>query len=342
MKLSDFDYELPTECIAQHPLQHRDHSRLMVLNRQTQTIEHRVFYEIVNFINPGDTLILNDSRVIPARLKGTIDGSDRQAEILLLRRRSTVEWEALVRPGKKLPVGARINLNDPRTQGQSNIIARIVNRGDNGLRIVHLSDENAPEKIGNIPLPPYIRAKLEDKERYQTVYAREKGSAAAPTAGLHFTPELLQILKQKGVNLAFVTLHIGLDTFQPVRVDDPTKHHMHTEYGVISQETASLVARTKFSGNKVIAVGTTSVRLLEAASQTGNIKPFSGTVDLYILPGYQFKIVDSLITNFHLPRSTLLMMISAFAGREFILSSYYQARETGYRFYSFGDAMMIL
>ncbi|MCX6004579.1 MAG: tRNA preQ1(34) S-adenosylmethionine ribosyltransferase-isomerase QueA [Chloroflexi bacterium] len=341
MKLVDFDYDLPVECIAQHPLNPRDNSRLMVLNRKYNTIEHHIFHEIIDFINPGDTLVFNDSRVIPARLKGKIEGSGRAAEILLLKQLGNGNWEALVRPGKKLLPGSRVVLSGMHPSDQS-VTATVIERLENGLRVVGFSNEAAIEKIGEMPLPPYIKARLDDRERYQTVYAKEKGSAAAPTAGLHFTTELLKRLKRKGVNLAFVTLHIGLDTFQPVRVEDPAKHHIHTEFGTLDDSTASQIKQTKKDGKRVIAVGTTSVRLLEASALSGSILPFSGPVSLYILPGFQFKVTDAVITNFHLPRSTLLMMISAFAGRESILQSYHKARELGYRFYSFGDAMLII
>jgi len=341
MKLADFDYHLPAECIAQHPLYPRDSSRLMVLNRKNNIIDHHIFHDIVDFINPGDTLVFNDSRVIPARLKGKIEGTARAAEILLLKRLGNGNWEALVRPGKKLFPGSRISLSGISPARQS-VIATVMERLENGLRILSFSDNAALERIGEMPLPPYIKARLDDNERYQTVYSRETGSAAAPTAGLHFTADLLQRLKQKGVNLAFVTLHIGLDTFQPVRVEDPARHHIHSEYGTLDETTASQINRTKKSGKRVIAVGTTSVRLLEASAVSGSVQPFSGPVSLYILPGFQFKVTDAVITNFHLPRSTLLMMISAFTGRETILQAYDKARELGYRFYSFGDAMLIL
>jgi len=341
MKLSDFGYDLPSEYIAQHPLKQRDSSRLMLLNRKYRNIQHHTFQQIVDFIDPGDTLVFNDSRVIPARLKGTIEGIGKNAEILLLKRLDDGIWEALVRPGRKLPEGARVAIYHDKSGNATAIIATIIQRLDNGLRRVHFPDEAALENLGEMPLPPYIKARLEDRERYQTVYSRVKGSSAAPTAGLHFTPELLDNINQKGINLAFVTLHIGLDTFQPVRAEDPRKHHIHTEFGKVPEAAAALLNKTRESGRRIIAVGTTSVRLIEAAAQKGIIQPFEGPVDLFILPGYEFKVIDAVITNFHLPRSTLLMMVSAFAGREFILQAYEEAKEMGYRFYSFGDAMLI-
>ena len=335
MKLSDFDYQLPSEFIAQHPLEQRDHSRLMVIDRKPGTIEHRHFYNIIDYIDAGDTLVFNDSRVIPARLKGVIESSTRQAEILLLKQLSPDTWEALVRPGRKLLPGARVTLKDGQT-------ADIVDRKEDGIRVVRFSNPDGLEGLGEMPLPPYIKARLHDRERYQTVYSSVKGSAAAPTAGLHFTPTLLDRLKQKGVNLAFVTLHIGLDTFQPVRAEDPSHHKIHTEFGLVSEETARLLNVTREEGKRVIAVGTTSVRLIEAASRDGQVRPFCGQVGIFILPGYRFQATDAMITNFHLPRSTLLMMLSAFAGRDFLLDCYEKARSAGYRFYSFGDATLVL
>jgi len=339
MKLSDFDYELPVQFIAQHPVEPRDSSRLMVLNRTDGCISHTVFHQITDYVYPGDTLVFNDSRVLPARLKGTIKGSDKPAEILLLKKLAINSWEALVRPGRKLPVGSQIAL----TNGNDvEMTATIIGRSDNGIRMVEFSHPHLLEVIGEIPLPPYIKAKLKDGERYQTVYSRYKGSAAAPTAGLHFTPSLLDSLREKGVNLAFITLHIGLDTFQPVRTEKPENHRLHTEYGHITAETAEQLNTARKAGKRLIAVGTTTVRLLEAASTSGKVQPFDGMVDIFILPGFRFHATDAMITNFHLPRSTLLMMVSAFAGREFILQAYEQAKQSGYRFYSFGDAMLIL
>jgi S-adenosylmethionine:tRNA ribosyltransferase-isomerase len=341
MKLSDFDYELPHEFIAQHPIEPRDSSRLLVLDRKDHSIRHRIFHDVLEYLNAGDTLVFNNSRVIPARLKGTIGDSGKHAEILLLKQLDERTWEALVRPGKKLPEGARINLfNDSGLETADT--ATVTGRHEDGTRVIEFSNPDTLGKMGEMPLPPYIKARLEDRERYQTVYSKIKGSAAAPTAGLHFTPGLLRKIRQKGINEAFVTLHIGLDTFQPVRAEDPTHHRIHTEFGQISAETAALLNDTKASGKRVIAVGTTSVRLIEAASQTGKAMPFAGQVGIFILPGYRFKATDTMITNFHLPKSTLIMMVSAFAGRETILNAYETAKASGYRFFSFGDAMLIL
>ena len=339
MKLSDFDYGLPPGLIAQHPIEPRDSSRLLVLDRSDGSTRHRSFRDVPEYLNPGDTLVFNNSRVIAARLKGTIGDSEKRAEILLLRQIDGRTWETLVRPGRKLPPGAQVLLSDGR--GLETTATVTVRHGD-GTRTVEFSDPAALEKIGEMPLPPYIRARLEDRERYQTVYSAILGSAAAPTAGLHFTPALLDKIKARGANLAFVTLHIGLDTFQPVRAEDPSHHQIHSEYGCINAETSRLLNKTKQAGKRIIAAGTTSLRLLEAASSGGKIVPFDGQVRLFILPGYEFKTADALITNFHLPKSTLLMMVSAFAGREFMLECYRQAIADGYRFYSFGDAMLIL
>ena len=341
MKLSDFDYALPPELIAQHPLESRDHSRLMIIDRKTGSLQHRYFYDITDFVEAGDTLVFNNSRVIPARLKGNISGSDRNAEILLLKQLAPCRWETLVRPGRRLPAGSSVTLSRTDKDNSIEITARIIERREGGTRVVEFSDAAMLDRLGEMPLPPYIKARLLDRERYQTVYAEIRGSAAAPTAGLHFTPELLDKVSAKGANLAFITLHIGLDTFQPVRAEDPSHHQIHSEYGCISAETARLLNKTKQAGKRIIAVGTTSVRLVEAASSGGQVKPFDGQVRLFILPGYEFRSVDAVITNFHLPRSTLLMMISAFAGREFILDCYKKAIGDGYRFYSFGDAMLI-
>lgn len=342
MKLSDFDYDLPPGLIAQHPMEPRDHSRLMVIDRQTGVIQHRFFYDIADFIGAGDTLVFNNSRVIAARLRGKISGSDSNAEILLLKPLAPGTWETLVRPGRRLPVGSSVTISGRANDGNIGITARIMERREDGTRVVEFSDAAMLDRLGEMPLPPYIKARLDDRERYQTVYAEIRGSAAAPTAGLHFTPALLDKLKAKGANLAFITLHIGLDTFQPVRAEDPAQHRIHSESGCINAETARLLNQTKKAGKRIIAVGTTSVRLIEAASSDGQVKPFDGQVRLFILPGYRFKSVDAVITNFHLPKSTLLMMISAFAGREFILDCYRRAISDGYRFYSFGDAMLIL
>jgi len=342
MQLSDFDYHLPPGLIAQHPIAERDHSRLMVVDRRRQSIEHRHFFEISQYLEPGDTLVLNDSRVIPARLNGVIEGSGRRAEVLLLKRLEGGAWEALARPGRRLMPGSRVTVPGVKPGVEGELTVSILSTGEGGLRTVSLGGNAVPDGYGTMPLPPYIHARLDDDERYQTVYSRPEGSAAAPTAGLHFTPGLLDGLKLKGINTTFVTLHVGLDTFQPVRAEDPSRHHIHTEYGQVSRETADLVNDTRSRGKRVIAVGTTSVRLIEDASQEGRTASFAGQVGLFILPGYRFQVTDAMITNFHLPRSTLLMMVSAFAGREFILDCYETAKREGYRFFSFGDAMLIL
>ena len=342
MRLSDFDYHLPPGLIAQHPLAGRDQSRLMVIDRRNHSIEHRHFYEIGRYLNPGDTLLLNNSRVIPARLNGLIEGSGRKAEVLLLRRLEDGNWEALTRPGRRLMPGSRVMVPGIRPGVEGELTVSILGTREGGLRSVSLDGNVQPYGYGSVPLPPYIHARLDDDERYQTVYSKPEGSAAAPTAGLHFTPALLDALKSNGVNTYFVTLHVGLDTFQPVRADDPARHRIHTEYGLVSQCTADLVNDTHSRGKRVVAVGTTSVRLIEAASQEGSTGTFEGQVGLFILPGYQFRVTDAMVTNFHLPKSTLLMMVSAFAGREFMLDCYEVAKKEGYRFFSFGDAMIII
>ena len=356
MKTSDFDYHLPESSIAQTPAEPRDSSRLLVLHRDTGDVEHRVFRDVGLFLQPNDLLILNQTRVIPARIFARKSTGGR-VELLLLRRRDSLIWESLV-GGKGLRVGTKVNVDvesddsNRRTEklGDFSIQAEIIELLEGSERLIKFSEPIEPyfSKVGNVPLPPYIHEKLTDPERYQTVYAKEPGSAAAPTAGLHFTPQLLDELKAKGVNIAYVTLHVGLDTFAPVTEDDPETHIIHTEWCELPQETADLINQTKQSGGRVIAVGTTSVRTLESAAQslTANsqqlIAPFIGPTSLFILPGYQFKIVDVMITNFHLPKSTLLMLVSAFAGREKILETYETAIKAGYRFYSFGDAMLIL
>lgn len=342
MKISDFDYHLPPKLIAQTPIEPRDQSRLMILHRKNKIIEHRSFYEITDYIHNGDTLVFNNSRVIPARLFGQKDDSNTDVEILLLRHLDKNIWETLARPAKKVGIGAIINITDKPDDTKTRITAEVIESGDGGIRIIRFSDESLLEQLGKVPLPPYIHAPLAEPERYQTVYAKVKGSVAAPTAGLHFTTRLLDKLSQKGVQFAFVTLHIGIDTFRPVRVDDPSLHYIHTEYGEISSETADLVNRTKKQGKRVIAVGTSTIRLIEAATKADTLEPFAGNVHLFILPGYQFHTTDAVITNFHLPRSTLLMLISAFTGRDFILQAYEIAKSLDYRFYSFGDAMLIL
>lgn len=339
MLLSDFDYHLPEELIAQIPAERRDHSRLMVLGRDDGQITHRRFYNLPEYLVPGDTLVFNDTRVIPARLLGVKADTGAKIEVFLLNRLTGDTWETLVKPGKKARPGTKLKFSD-------DLSCEILDVTDFGGRVVRFvfegTFETVLDRLGETPLPPYIHTKLDDKERYQTVYARERGSAAAPTAGLHFTPELLQQLKDKGVNQAFVTLHVGLGTFRPVTSDDITGHVMHREYYSISPETAGLINRTKAAGGRVIAVGTTSVRTLETAAADGNIAPGSGWTNIFIYPGYTFKMVDALITNFHLPKSTLLMLVSALAGRENVLAAYREAVAERYRFFSFGDAMFIV
>ncbi len=342
MKTSDFDYHLPPEFIAQTPVEPRDKSRLMVLHRSDVSIEHRYFYEIVSYLQSGDTLVLNNSRVIPARLMGRKSDSSVNVEILLLRRLDNNVWETLVRPGRKITTGTQITISSDTGAADEAINAEVLEQADDGIRLIRFSDDSLLEGLGRVPLPPYIHTPLADADRYQTVYAEINGSVAAPTAGLHFAPRLLSELQQKGVQLAFITLHIGLDTFRPIRVDDPSQHKIHREYGELSSEVAALLNQTKRQGKKVIAVGTSTVRMLEAAALSGTVQPFSGWVDLFILPGHRFCVTDAMITNFHLPRSTLLMLVSAFAGKDFIWQAYEQATSFGYRFYSFGDAMLIL
>jgi S-adenosylmethionine:tRNA ribosyltransferase-isomerase len=342
MKTSDFDYHLPPELIAQIPLEPRDQSRLMVLRRCDGSIEHRRFYEIIDYLENGDTMVFNNSRVIPARIMGQKHNSQTKVELLLLRRLGNNIWETLVRPARKVTPGTEIRIAGAPHAADEEMNAEVLEQGEGGIKIIRFSDDSLLEKYGQIPLPPYISTPLADAERYQTIYAQTNGSVAAPTAGLHFTSRLLSELEKKGVRLAFVTLHIGLDTFRPVRVEDPSRHTIHKEYGELTSEVAALVNETREQGRKVIAVGTSTVRLLEAAARNGTIQPFAGWVDLLILPGYKFRVTDVMVTNFHLPRSTLLMLVSAFAGKDFVLQSYEQARSLNYRFYSFGDAMLIL
>lgn len=339
MQLSDFDYNLPEELIAQTPVEPRNSSRLMVLDPVDKTVEHRHFYDLKEYLEPGDALIMNDTRVMPARLMGWRDGTGGRVEVFLLRRIDGDTWETLVKPGRKAQIGQRVRFSDE-------LACTVTAHTDFGGRIVSFRYEGIFEEIldrlGETPLPPYIHKKLEDKERYQTVYSREQGSAAAPTAGLHFTAEQLRELQAYGVNTGFVTLHVGLGTFRPVSVENIEEHVMHREYYSIPQETADLIMRTRASGRRVIAVGTTSIRTLEAAAEgPGRVSGKSGWTDIFIYPGYQFKLVDGLVTNFHLPKSTLIMLISAFAGREFVLKAYETAVKERYRFFSFGDAMLI-
>ncbi len=341
MKTSDFYYDLPKELIAQTPVEPRDSSRLMTIDRLTGKIGHKHFYDIIDCLNEGDCLIANDSRVLPARIFGTKDETGASVEFLLLRQISGNRWETLCKPGKKAKVGARFSFGD----GIMN--AEVVEVRDDGNRIVdfdcHENFFSTLDKIGQMPLPPYITEKLEDKERYQTVYSHELGSAAAPTAGLHFTEELMDKIREKGVKIAYVTLHVGLGTFRPVKVDDVTKHKMHSEHYEIPRETAEIINETKKNGGRVIAVGTTSCRTLESvATEFGEIKACDGFTDIFIYPGYEFKVLDGLITNFHLPESTLIMLVSAFAGYDNIMNAYKTAVEERYRFFSFGDAMVIL
>jgi S-adenosylmethionine:tRNA ribosyltransferase-isomerase len=342
MKTSDFDYLLLPELIAQSPIEPRDSSRLLVFNRENDSLEHSIFRDIGNFINPGDLLVLNQTRVIPARIFAR-KPSGGKIEILLLRSRGENIWECLV-GGKGMKIGARVMVEVNGPEGE------IIEELEGAHRLIHFSSaiELYLPRIGNVPLPPYIHQPIENPERYQTVYSRDPGSAAAPTAGLHFTQMLLQKLKKNGVNLAFVTLHVGLDTFAPVTEADPAKHKIHTEWCQLSAETAKAINDTRKAGSRIIAVGTTSVRTLESAalqSFTQHVKeilPYSGDTNLFITPGFQFKIVDAMITNFHLPMSSLIMLVSAFAGREKILKAYEVAMRERYRFYSFGDAMLIL
>lgn len=338
MLLSDFDYNLPEELIAQRPLEPRNSSRLMILDPARQAIEHAHFYDLRKFLTAGDTLIFNDTRVIPARLIGN-KSTGARVEIFLLRRLDAVTWETLVKPGRKITEGAEIFFG-------RELSCKVIGRTNFGGRIVQFKFggvfEEILDRLGETPLPPYIHEKLEDSERYQTVYNRERGSAAAPTAGLHFTTEQMRELKDFGVNLGFVTLHVGLGTFRPVQVETIEQHEMHEEFFSIPQETTDLIRETKLRGGRVIAVGTTSIRTLEAAALDKNsVAAGASSTKIFIYPGYEFKIVDALITNFHLPKSTLLMLVSAFAGREFILRAYREAVAERYRFFSFGDAMFI-
>lgn len=340
MNLKDFYYELPPELIAQDPLVDRSSSRLMVMNRKTGEVEHKIFSDIVDYLNPGDCLVINDTKVIPARLIGTKIDTGATIEVLLLKRMDADCWECLVKPGKKARPGAKISFGGGLLTGE------ITDVLEEGNRIIKFSYEGIFEEIldelGQMPLPPYITHTLQDKNRYQTVYAKHEGSAAAPTAGLHFTPELLDKIKAKGVNIASVTLHVGLGTFRPVKVENITEHVMHSEFYCIEQEEADKINEAKKNGYRVIAVGTTSCRTLEsAATEDGYIPAKSGDTSIFIYPGYKFKAIDCLITNFHLPESTLLMLISALAGRDNVMNAYREAVEERYRFFSFGDAMYI-
>lgn len=340
MKTSDFYYDLPKELIAQTPVEPRDSSRLLVLGRKSGEVEHRHFYDIIDFLNEGDLLVVNDSRVLPARIFGIKDETGARVEFLLLKQISGNRWETLCKPGKKARVGAKF------TFGDGLLRATVADVKDDGNRVVDFAcDENffaTLDKIGQMPLPPYITEELKNKERYQTVYSHELGSAAAPTAGLHFTNELLDRIRAKGVNIANVTLHVGLGTFRPVKVDDVTNHKMHSEHYEVPEETARLIKQTKENGGRVISVGTTSCRTLESvATQYGEVIACDGFTDIFIYPGYEFKVLDGLITNFHLPESTLIMLVSAFAGFDNVMNAYKVAVDEKYRFFSFGDAMFI-
>lgn len=340
MKTSDFYYDLPQELIAQDPLSDRASSRLMVLDRKSQSISHHIFKDIIDYLNPGDCLVINNTKVIPARLHGIKEDTGAHIELLLLKRREGDVWETLVKPGKKAKPGTRIVFGDGRLKAQ---VTDVVEEGN---RLVHFEYEGIFEEVldalGEMPLPPYITHKLEDKNRYQTVYAKHEGSAAAPTAGLHFTNELLKEIQKKGVKIANVTLHVGLGTFRPVKVEDVTAHHMHSEFYMIDKEAADTINETKRNGGRIISVGTTSTRTLESvADEHGFVRETSGWTEIFIYPGYKFKCIDALITNFHLPESTLLMLVSALAGKEFILKAYETAVKEKYRFFSFGDAMLI-
>lgn len=341
MRRQDFYYELPEELIAQDPLEDRSSSRLLVLDKESGLVSHRVFTDITDYLHRGDCLVINDTKVIPARLIGSKIGTDAKIEVLLLKRKEDNVWETLVKPGKKAKVGTRISFGDGILTGE---VIEVVEEGN---RLIQFSYEGIFEEIldrlGQMPLPPYITHQLEDKNRYQTVYAAHSGSAAAPTAGLHFTPELLEEIRQKGIDIAKVTLHVGLGTFRPVKVDDIMEHHMHSEFFQIDEAAAMKINKAKDTGGRVICVGTTSCRTIESAAGTdGHVKAGSGWTDIFIYPGYKFKLLDCLITNFHLPESTLIMLVSALAGRENVLAAYEEAVKERYRFFSFGDAVLII
>ena len=341
MDVKDFNFDLPQELIAQDPLDDRASSRLLVLDKDTGAVTHRVFRDIVEYLRPGDCLVINDTKVIPARLMGVKADTGAKIEVLLLKRRENDIWETLVKPGKKAKPGTELSFGDGLLTGT------VVETVDDGNRLIQFHYEGIFEEIldqlGEMPLPPYITHKLKDKNRYQTVYAKNEGSAAAPTAGLHFTKELLEKVKEKGVNIAHVTLHVGLGTFRPVKVDDVESHHMHSEFYIVEEDQAKLINDTKKAGKRVIAVGTTSCRTLESATgEDGILKSGSGWTEIFIYPGYHFKMIDALITNFHLPESTLVMLVSALAGKENIMHAYETAVQEKYRFFSFGDAMIII
>ena len=340
MSLHDYYYDLPEELIAQDPLEDRSSSRLMVLNKNTGEVQHHIFKEIIDYLHEGDCLVINDTKVLPARLYGSKVGTNAKIEVLLLKRRENDVWETLVKPGKKCKPGTIISFGDGLLMGE------VIDVVEEGNRLIQFKYEGIFEEVldqlGEMPLPPYITHKLEDKNRYQTVYAKYEGSAAAPTAGLHFTKELLEQIKEKGVKIAHVTLHVGLGTFRPVKVENILEHHMHSEFYMVDEEDAKMINDTKANGGRVISVGTTSTRTLETvADENGVIHAGSGWTQIFIYPGYKFKVIDCLITNFHLPESTLLMLVSALAGRDNILNAYKTAVEEKYRFFSFGDAMFI-
>ena len=340
LKTSDFYFDLPEELIAQDPLEDRSSSRLLMLNKETGETEHHIFKDIIEYLNPGDCLVLNNTKVIPARLLGVKEDTGAAVEVLLLKRHEGDIWETLVKPGKKCRPGARLSF------GNGILKAEVLEVVEEGNRLIHFEYEGIWEEVldslGEMPLPPYITHKLQDKNRYQTVYAKYEGSAAAPTAGLHFTPELLKQIEEKGVDIAYVTLHVGLGTFRPVKVDNILEHHMHSEYYQICQEAADKINKAKDNGKRVICVGTTSTRTVEsAADENGRLQECCDNTEIFIYPGYKFKVLDALITNFHLPESTLVMLVSALAGREKVLDAYNEAVKERYRFFSFGDAMFI-
>ena len=340
MKTSDFYYDLPEELIAQDPLEDRSSSRLLVLNKETGEREHRVFKDIVEYLDPGDCLVINDTKVIPARLIGERVGTGAKIEVLLLKRKENDVWETLVKPGRKMKSGSQVSFGGGLLTGE---VIDIVEEGNRLIKFHYEGIfEEVLDQLGQMPLPPYITHQLKDRDRYNTVYAAHEGSAAAPTAGLHFTPELLNEIQKKGVDIARVTLHVGLGTFRPVKVEDVASHHMHSEFYQIDEEAAEKINRAKSSGGRIICVGTTSCRTIEsAASENGHVEPCSGWTEIFIYPGYRFKVLDCLITNFHLPESTLVMLVSALAGREHVLEAYEEAVKERYRFFSFGDAMLI-
>lgn len=340
MKTSDFYYDLPEELIAQDPLEDRSSSRLLVLNKETGAVSHHIFKEIVDYLHEGDCLVINDTKVLPARLIGSKIGTDAKIEVLLLKRKENNIWETLVKPGKKAKVGAKISFGDGLLIGE---VVGIIEEGNRLIQFTYDGIfEEVLDQLGQMPLPPYITHQLEDKNRYQTVYAKHAGSAAAPTAGLHFTPELLKQIEDKGVDIARVTLHVGLGTFRPVKVENVLEHHMHSEFYQITEEAAQKINHAKENGGRVICVGTTSCRTIEsAADENGRLGACSGWTEIFIYPGYQFKILDALITNFHLPESTLVMLVSALAGKDKVMAAYEEAVKERYRFFSFGDAMFI-